>query len=321
MDFQIAFTPTPLQQKLDLANRLIAVGSCFSEHIATRLTANKISCLQHPFGTLYHPNAIARSLMVTEGSFSLDDVITHQGLYFHWNAHSRLWGNTPEELNAKYDKAIKTVQRELARASWIIITIGSSYEYKLIDRNKPVANCHKLSESHFQKQISSVSEMLEKQRSMQTAIEKINPTIRFLYTVSPVRHVRDGLRENHISKGRLLEVAATLSQASNVHYFPSYEIITDQLRDYRFYKRDGIHPNDQAVDYIWELLIDKWFSKDLKSFITNWTPIKHALNHRALYPDSTVHKQFCESMIQKLMAMETQVDTSKEVAYFRSQIQ
>lgn len=318
MDFYLPYDFPSLSPKLQLSDQLLAIGSCFSDHIALRLRKNKVSCTPHPFGTLYHPLSIAKALTTKREVHPSQDITCHDGLYFHWDAHSRLWATDKQTLISKYQQHIDEVRQKIKDVQWVIITLGSAYLYTLTPDERPVANCHKQSQNSFRKSLSSVKDMRTGLLQMQQSLWESNPKLRFIYTVSPVRHIKDGFTENHISKSRLLEVATELSTDSKVGYFPSYEIIIDQLRDYRFYKQDGIHPSETAIDFVWQKLAEKWFSEELNYFFQQWQPIKKGLEHKPLYPNSAAHLKFKASMLKKLENLSHQVDVSEEIAFFKS---
>ena len=320
MYFHIPVTLHPTTSKLELNHTVLSVGSCFADHISAKLKDYKINSVLHPFGTLYHPEAIAKALNPSIEINEDLDLIIKDGVIFHWDTHSKIWGQDIESITDQYNVAVKKISNAIRKSDWIIVTLGTSFKYVLKHSGRTVANCHKEPHNNFEKKLSTSDEILSTLEKMQEFLITKNPEIQILYTVSPVRHIRDGLTENHISKGILLATVKELTKTPNVHYFPAYEIVMDQLRDYRYFEKDGIHPNPIAIDFIWEQLQKTWMDEKLQTFVREWHPILSAMNHKSLYPGTKSHKMFITSMIEKLKNFKYHVDVKTEIKHFESQL-
>jgi hypothetical protein len=237
------------------------------------------------------------------------------------DAHSKFFAREKSTLSALLDIQKLEVSNYLKSANYLIITLGTSFVYTYQKSNEVVANCHKVPQSEFTKNLLPLVEMSAAFQSAQKAIQKINPRLKILLTVSPVRHIKDGMEENSVSKALLrLFCNEAATQNENVSYFPSFEIMMDDLRDYRFYKPDMIHPNEVAEEYIWDFFQEIYFGDSTKSHINDWQKILNALNHKPFNLESKSHQKFIQSTIEKLNQMSSLIDVSEEFEYFESQL-
>jgi hypothetical protein len=243
-------------------HKILTLGSCFSEEIASKLSDYKFKVLKNPFGILFHPLAIRNALdkAIKNEKFVEQDVNIFNELYFIWDIHSKFNELSEEDLLKNSNQTISEFHSFLKETDVIFITLGTSFIYELIENRKIVANCHKVPANKFQKKLLSENEIKQALQSIIYELQKFNSKIKIVFTVSPVRHTKDGIFENNVSKGRLLSAVYSILATNNVFYFPSYELIIDDLRDYRFYKKDLIHPNELAVDYVWEKFSETYFS-------------------------------------------------------------
>ena len=213
------------------------------------------------------------------------------------------------------------MRERLAHTDLVILTFGTVFVYQLKANGEMVANCHKVPQKQFDKKLLSVEEIVSGFQAIKEKIEKLNPNIRFLLTVSPVRHTREGLPQNNLSKSILRMACHELCEAhSNVSYFPAYEIMLDDLRDYRFYEKDLIHPNEQAQDYIWQQFSQTHFDDETLSFVNEWSKVKSALAHKPFDAQSEEHQQFLKATLKKLQNLSGQVDVSEEIERLQSQM-
>jgi hypothetical protein len=303
--------------RMRLTDSVLTIGSCFSNAIGAQLISNKLTSLVNPFGTTYNPHSIHKVIqyatsnsIVSENSFA-----QRQGMVLHYDFHSSFSTPNQDELKTQVQSVISKTHNFLRGAQWLIITYGTAWAYELIETNEVVANCHKMPQSLFTKFLLTQKRMLDSFETMYVELKAFNPGIRIILTVSPVRHVKDTLELNSVSKSVLRVACHTLShQHSDVQYFPSYEILLDDLRDYRFYKSDMIHPSDIAEEYIWQKFVDQYFDDDLKQFISKWKDIRSALNHRPFLPGSPSHQKFVAETIRKLEELKDVVDVDKEIA-------
>ncbi len=306
--FRTILKPQPSEIQIDHKTDILCIGSCFAEHIATRLEDCKIPICLNPFGIIYNPISISKGieiLLEENHFFKEEDLFQHLGGWHSFYHHGNFSNPKKEFVLEKINNALTDARKFLQNADFLIITLGTANVFFNKNIGEVVANCHKVAQQEFLRKKLTVDEITT---SLSACFEKINnafPEIKIITTVSPVRHIRDGLRENKISKSKLLLALDILEQKyANVNYFPAYEIIQDDLRDYRFYKKDMIHPNEMAVDYIWNHFGATYFSKKTKDLNTQIDKIKSAVAHRPFHPTSTEHLEFIKKQINKMEEME-----------------
>lgn len=303
-------TKIPLKRKtqnlIDYQSNILLLGSCFSENIGDKLSYFKFQSTQNPFGILFHPKAIENLITNTSNKkvYSSDDLIYQNEIWHSFDAHSSLSSASENELLNKLNVAISLTNKKIKEASHIIITLGTSWVYRYIETDTIVANCHKIPQKKFLKELLSVSEISESLARSISLIKSINSDAAVIFTISPVRHLKDGFIENTQSKSHLIAAIHTLVNKQDVSYFPSYEIMMDELRDYRFYAEDMIHPNKTAINYIWRKFIDTWFSEETKSIMKEIDEIQKGLLHRPFHEDSKLHQQFLLKLEQKKSSLQ-----------------
>lgn len=290
MNFKLEFEPQPIGI-LNYRKPLLFLGSCFSENIGAKVNQLGINGRVNPFGVLYNPVSIRNCVeRITEAKpFTADELVFDQGFYHSLQHHGSFAAESEQQLLDLLNSGLQEAHEFLASKPTLCLTLGSSWVYVHKGRNELVANCHKIPGAQFEKRLLSQDEI-------ETALHYIANCGAFeqiILTVSPIRHVRDGLVENNRSKARLIEaVHSTVEQYANCHYFPAYEIQVDELRDYRFYKEDMLHPNQQAIDYIWSAFVRSAFDTESQRFIAEAEKLQLAVNHRTLFPDSEQSKRF-----------------------------
>ena len=291
---------------IDYQSNILLLGSCFSENIGDKLSYFKFQSTQNPFGILFHPKAIENLITNTSNKkvYSSDDLIYQNEIWHSFDAHSSLSSASENELLNKLNVAISLTNKKIKEASHIIITLGTSWVYRYIETDTIVANCHKIPQKKFLKELLSVSEISESLARSISLIKSINSDAAVIFTISPVRHLKDGFIENTQSKSHLIAAIHTLVNEQDVSYFPSYEIMMDELRDYRFYAEDMIHPNKTAINYIWRKFIDTWFSEETKSIMKEIDEIQKGLLHRPFHEDSKLHQQFLLKLEQKKSSLQ-----------------
>ena len=303
-------TKIPLKRKtqnlIDYQSNILLLGSCFSENIGDKLSYFKFQSIQNPFGILFHPKAIENLITNTSNKkvYSSDDIIYQNEIWHSFDAHSSLSSASENELLNKLNVAISLTNKKIKEASHIVITLGTSWVYRYIETDTIVANCHKIPQKKFLKELLSVSEISESLARSISLIKSINSDAAVIFTISPVRHLKDGFIENTQSKSHLIAAIHTLVNEQDVSYFPSYEIMMDELRDYRFYAEDMIHPNKTAINYIWRKFIDTWFSEETKSIMKEIDEIQKGLLHRPFHEDSKLHQQFLLKLEQKKSSLQ-----------------
>ncbi len=282
--------------KFDYQQNLSFIGSCFSQEISKRLTKLKFHTYTNPFGVLFHPLTIAKNIseslennderLFNERLFNSDD------LFFSWDANSTIYGKSEIELKEKLHQNRLKFKNQLQQKSLLIVTFGSAFGYIKKDDNTLVANCHKLPSKNFEKILSSVSEMETAWIKIIENLKKLNPELKIIFTVSPVRHTKDGIIENSRSKSRLLLLVEKLeNKFSNVDYFPSYEIMIDELRDYRYFKRDLIHPNKVAVNYIFDKFTEEYLDENSKKITIEIQKLNQLKKHKIQFKESNAATQ------------------------------
>ncbi|MUU79724.1 GSCFA domain-containing protein [Winogradskyella endarachnes] len=291
---EIPLKPQPHNQ-IDYKSNVLLLGSCFSENIGAKFEYFKFQNVINPFGILFHPLAIENLITraVNKDYYSEDELHFHNEHWSCLDAHSKLNTTSKEELLDSLNTQIDETYNYLFSASHVIITLGTSWVYRHIASDNIVANCHKIPQKQFLKELLTVEQIVEALESIISLIRCVNPKISFLFTVSPVRHIKDGFVENTLSKSHLLTaIHQVVEPREQLYYFPSYEIMMDELRDYRFYKEDMLHPNTTAVDYIWEKFTTVWLSADALETLEKVSSIQSRKAHRPFNPNSEAHQKF-----------------------------
>lgn len=304
--------------KITLQTPVLTLGSCFAEVIGTKLVENKIPTLSNPFGTLFNPLSIVKLLHHAVEGTPPDErlYIEHQGIWLHYDFHSSMWAASREELQKRLVATLTAVEQWLSRTEVLIITLGTAFVYRHLESGQWVANCHKTPSSAFQRELLQTEQIVA---AFEGLFTKLPSSLKVIFTVSPVRHTRDTLPLNAVSKSLLRVACHALSEGGHA-YFPAYELLLDDLRDYRFYKSDLIHPSEQAEDYIFEQFSNAHFTKELQKFIQEWQKIRQALQHRPLYPSTPSHRQFLENLLQKLHKINTSIDAKVEITQVQQQL-
>jgi hypothetical protein len=321
--FRTELTPRPSEVKIKIGDSIYLIGSCFADHIGDLLKTYKFNTLLNPFGVIYNPYSIFKLIEDSASGNPLDEngLLKKQGIYRHLDFHSDISARSEEEFYQLANNAFNTTRNFLKNAGWLIISMGTSIVFKHQTYQKIVANCHKLPGKEFEEFMLKPEEIIASFDSFFNEIRRDNRMLKIILTVSPVRHIKSTLEKNSQSKAILRYVAGRLTnEYEHVQYFPSYEIMIDDLRDYRFYKPDMLHPNEVAIKYIWEKFIETYFDQETTDFIHRWSEIRKALGHRPFYPDSAEHKNFIRKTIKKLKSFENRVDIKEELNHLENQI-
>ena len=283
---------------IDYQSNILLLGSCFVEHIGKRLSDVQLRTLVNPFGTLFHPLAIEKVLqdVVHKKNYTENDLIFDQNLWHSPQHHSQFSSIHSEEVINIIDKTNADTFNFLKKTTHVIITLGTAWVYHHIPSDRLVANCHKIPQNHFIKRLLSVTEIEKSLQAVVLLLQKINPDVQILFTLSPVRHLKDGFQNNARSKAHLLTAIHQVIDQKNVLYFPSYELLNDDLRDYRFYHEDLIHPSVVAVDYIWELFKTVWLSKNALYIAEKIVQLQRDLQHKPFHPQSENYQNFLENI-------------------------
>ena len=313
MQFRTKISIPKSDNPMDYNSKMVSFGSCFAVNMAEKLDYFKFQNTCNPFGILFHPLAIEKLIdfAVSGKQFTEKDVFFHNERWHCFDAHSDLSNSSKEDLIANLNAITTSLKLQLQTASHIIITYGTSWVYRNLESNTIVANCHKVPQAAFSKEILSVETIKKSIQNTLDLIQKINPKVNFIFTVSPVRHLKDGFVENQLSKAHLITaihqiLKSAICNLKSAIYFPSYEIMMDELRDYRFYAEDMIHPNSVAIDYIWQRFSETSISEESHSIMKEVETIQKGLAHRPFNPNSASHQQFLSKLNDKMVKLQKQ---------------
>lgn len=323
MQFHTEIMPDSLPCRIEIADRIVTVGSCFADAMGQHLTDHKLTVLNNPFGTIFNPVSIAKLLMMALRGQAPDErlYVERDGIWLHHDFHSSCWATSKDDLRATLTTKLTDVGEAVRQADWLFITLGTAVVHRQTETGAVVANCHKAPASQFEKYLYQIDHMRDSLTKLLKLLRWVNPGLRVVLTVSPVRHIRDGLTVNGVSKALLRTVCHELAVWHDwVSYFPAYEIMQDDLRDHRFYEADLIHPNAQAQEYIFGKFADCAFSSELSRFVADWSAIRRDLNHRPLHGMTDGYQNFLHSLLAKLEALQPGADVSAELATVRSRL-
>ena len=297
----------------------LLVGSCFSENIGKKLRRFKFDVLSNPMGIGYNPISIHKLL---KRNFEVE-TSELEGIYFDHQLHSTF----NDENKANFEKNIADQKaitiRQLQKNGILIITYGTAWVYELIENSELVNNCHKIPAKKFRKRLLSIQEIVNSCRDILKELKENYNLKQIIFTVSPVRHLKDGFVENQRSKATLqLAIQNILEQFEECTYFPSYELMMDDLRDYRFYKNDLLHPNSVAIQYIWEKFAENYFNKNTSELVSKIDKLNQSANHRAFQPKSEKHQQFLRKLKEEYELLQSNypIDFSVEVEKVNKQL-
>jgi len=318
---EIQVTPSPA--KLQLSEKILTTGSCFSDAIGNELLQNKFQVLVNPFGTSYNPISIHKCLRYAiQHTMPVEHTYVQLGdIWSNLDFHSTFSALTKDDSKTRIKDSITQTHAFLKNARWLLITYGTSWVYQYNETHEVVANCHKLPSTLFTKTLLSQKKIIESFDLFYQELQAINPTVNIILTVSPVRHVKDTLQLNSVSKSILRLSCQTLTETyKQVHYFPSYEIMMDDLRDYRFYKPDMIHPSEEAERYIFQKFTSAFMDATTLAFLNEWHFVRQALSHKPFHPVSDSHQRFLKSLLGQLEKLQHVVDVKNEINSVKSQI-
>ena len=269
--------------KIEPEARVLLVGSCFADEVGEKMVRGGMEAMVNPFGTLYNPASIAASLLrsISERDYTEDStelVQGNDGLWHSWMHHSRFSSKSKTELLDAINETMHKVGSFLREADVLVITLGTAIIYRQKETGMLVANCHKMPDALFVRERMTAYDIADQWQMLLRLLESVNPRLKVIFTVSPIRHKRDGMHVNQISKGILLQALDEMA----VEYFPAYEIMLDELRDYRFYADDMIHPSEVAVEYIWQRFQDTYFDNKTKDAVAKATKEWHRRQHRTI---------------------------------------
>ncbi|HEX9979705.1 MAG TPA: GSCFA domain-containing protein [Flavobacterium sp.] len=302
MNFRTAVPIKESVSKIGYESALLSLGSCFAVNIAEKLSYFGFQNVVNPSGILFQPCAISKFLSdaLSAKEFTAEDIFYDRERWHCFDAHSDLSSPDQNGLLQKLNAAAAQTKIKVTEASHIIITLGTAWVYRNNSSGNLVANCHKVPQKEFTKELLSVEMITDSLRNIIAMITRANPSVQIIFTVSPVRHIKDGFTENQRSKSHLISALhSVIEHFSAAHYFPSYEIMMDELRDYRFYAEDMIHPNRVAIDYIWERFTDSWISPEAIPIMAEVGGIRKAESHWPFDPATSQHIGFKTRIAEK----------------------
>ena len=303
MDFR---TKVPIEEaapKIEHRSGVFLIGSCFVENIGKKLDWFKFRNLQNPTGIIFHPSPMRQFFqrISNREEFQEKDLLEYNEGWQSLEAHSDMKRDTKEECLEALNAALSNSRKFIEDSSHVIISLGTAWGYVHENSDKVAANCHKIPQKHFTKELSSVNEIVKDLEVIDHSISQINKKAKLIYTISPVRHLKDGFQENQQSKAHLISALHQFLESSTTsNYFPSYEIMMDELRDYRFYAEDMLHPNSVAIDYIWKLFSETWISGYSLSLNSEINKIQKALAHSPRAENSASHRKFLTDLQRKI---------------------
>jgi hypothetical protein len=326
MNFRSEFTPKSFAQKINHTDNLFLIGSCFTEQMGAKLAAHKFNVLENPHGILFNPISIAHAMQeyCTNTKYIETDLFYFNELWASKKHHTKFSHPEKAVTLESINKSNQVAHQFIANTDWIFITLGSAfvYEWKDIDANNyenVAANCHKIPTDKFNRRLLNADEVTSVLQKMQVEVLAINSKVKFIYTISPVRHLREGFIENNRSKATLIQAVHNLVNEVNCFYFPAYELIIDDLRDYRFFAEDLVHPNYAATNYVWEKLLPTVMETDTLSLLKEINEINAAINHKPFNPTSQAHELFKTKHLQKVLVLAqkySHINFEKEIEYF-----
>lgn len=287
-------------KRISHQDKIVLLGSCFSDQIGSKFVANGFAALVNPGGTIFHPLAILHLIQwAMDPNFKPLRVYQHQDIYFSWDLSGTFYAMSESELHQKLVVLHQELHKELKTSQFLMLTFGTSWGYELCTDGRLVANCHKAPQMMFEKKMADLSKMRASWEEQIEKIRQFNPTLELIFTISPVRHLKDGFVENNRSKARLHLLVEQLTTLQNCSYLASYELVLDQLRDYKFFKEDKAHPTEEAINEVWNLVQQELISAESNQIIEKWNEIQQLKAHHIMYPESMSAKRLQENIIQK----------------------
>lgn len=299
-------TPVPIEKSsspIDYQSKILLLGSCFAENMGEKFSYFKFQATVNPFGIIFNPVSIEKLIYraVNKIGFTEKDIFFHNESWHCFEIHSELSNPDKENFLENINQLIESTNNQIHQLTHCIITLGTAWVYNHKATNQTVANCHKVPQKEFTKELLSVETIEKSIKNTVDLIQSINSNCKFIFTVSPVRHTKDGFFENNVSKAHLLSALHKVLQVPPLGtYFPSYEIMIDELRDYRFYAQDMLHPNQTAIDYIWIKFFENYVNKNEFETMQQVCDIQKALAHKPFNNESISHKKFLENINQKI---------------------
>lgn len=319
MEFRTPVEIRPFEKKITHSMQGLSIGSCFAGNIAARMQRARFRIADNPFGVMFNPISIADALqaMYDGTRYEQGGLVCRDGVWSSFAFHGSFSSTCPGDALAAMNRAADEGGRALRGAEYVIVTFGTAWVYELAGGGGVVANCHKFPATDFRRRRLTVGEIVGRYNAL---LDSVLAGRQVIFTVSPVRHVKDGFPENTLSKAILIQAVHELvGSHPDAHYFPAFEIVNDELRDYRFYADDMVHPSQLAVDYIWERFSQAAFDAQTRQLAGEIAKLTDAMNHRPLNPDSQAHREFMRAMAvraRRLSEKYPEIDLTPEISYF-----
>ena len=328
MKFKLTLDAKPSKHTIAYGDKLMLIGSCFTENIGAKFKTHLFKVSENPYGILFNPVSVATALteIIEARQYTIEDIFQYNELWHSWNHHSRFSAVDQKEALEKMNASIVEAHHFLKSANQLVITLGSAWLYHLTNEaplgvGQVVANNHKAPANWFFKSLMQPTVLLENLHGLVKHLQSFNPKLQIIFTISPVRHLREGLVENNRSKAVLIHAVHELvGLCDHVDYFPAYEYVIDDLRDYRFYAEDLVHPNFAASGYVWEKLVETYMGSDTQSIMKQVAELQLAINHKPFFIGSAEHQKFLQSSIRKteaLMAAYPDLPLQDHLAFFK----
>lgn len=310
-------------RQIHISNRILALGSCFAQNVGSRFSDYKFRVNVNPFGTLFNPisifklvnHAVLKEIIVSMG------IVQQQGVFHHFDLHSDLSDINETDLLKRANEQVRMLGEQLYSTDVIIYTFGTAIVYERTDTGEIVANCHKVPTRAFNRRMLEIEEIVHSFKVNYDLIRSINKNVLFILTVSPVRHQKESFEQNNVSKSVLrVAVEKIRKEFDAVDYFPAFEIMMDELRDYRFYAEDMLHPNQVAMDYIWQKFALTYFDEPTTNFIREWEKVRKAMAHRPFHTRSEEYRKFILKTIEQVNGFSELVNVDKEIELLKSRL-
>lgn len=322
MQFFATINIKPLEPFISYRDKILLTGSCFTEHIGNFLLETKFNALQNPNGILFDPASVSSSLLsyIQNKKYAEENLFYLNEAWNSWQHHSRFSHPDKAECLKHINDSQQQAHDFLKEADWLIITLGSAFTYKLVEKSESVANCHKAPAQNFVKHLNTIEEIITAFDGVIHQLFHFNSRLKIIFTISPVRHLRDGVVDNNRSKARLIEAVHHLvNKFDKLYYFPAYELVIDILRDYRFYDVDLAHPNYAATQFVLEKFSESCFDQSTRDLMEEIKKIVIAKKHKPFNPQSSLHKKFLQQQLEKtkrILQMHPYLNFEEEIKYF-----
>lgn len=328
MKFRFEFDIHPLQESIAHHHKLFLIGSCFTENIGEKLKKHKFNVFENPNGILFNPVSVAEAIIniIENKQYTQADLFNYNEGWHSWQHHSRFSGISADDALQKINSSTKQAHSFLKQADFILITLGSAWVYTLTEhalnatKGSVAANNHKAPANWFERRLPDTAQIITVLGTMLDRLGAFNPNIQVIFTISPVRHLREGVIDNNRSKAALITaVHYLIEQLPKLYYFPAYELVLDDLRDYRFFAEDLVHPNYQATQYVWERFVKACMNDDTIQLMENIQDINLAFQHKPFNATSNQHKTFLKTYLEKTKQLKEKysfLNFEKELAYF-----